>query len=524
MSKSAGRLRLAEILGILTRHELTKGLTPEKLRLILEDLGPTYVKFGQILSMRTDMLPEDFCEELAKLRTQVAPMPIEEVREVLAGACGASCSILFPLFDERALGSASIAQVHYAELPDGTPVAVKVQRIGIYETMSRDIVLLRRAAKLLNIASGMGEVFDFAKVIDELWKVAQEEMDFTIEAWNTEEFRRLNEGVAYASCPRIHPELSNEKVLVMEYIEGYEIEDRQALLAAGYDLREIGAKLAYNYLKQIVDDGFFHADPHPGNLRIRGGQIVYLDLGMMGRLSARDQKLLNKVLLAIPTRDVGTIKEVLLALGDVRGRLDHARLYADIDGFLNKYGSMDLGGLELAKVLQELMEVARTHRVAMPAGISMLGRGIATIEGVLARLSPEINLLEIAAGKVGGMPLQDIDWRKEIGSGLKSAVDNSRRLVEMPSLLSELIRMTTKGQASVNLELHNSPEFKNTLYAVAGDVIKGLLVAGLVIGSSLISTTAMEPTLLGIPALGAIGYITALVLTLKIFYDTWKKK
>lgn len=519
-----GRPRFREILGILTKHGLTKGLTPLKVRLVLEDLGPTYVKIGQLMSMRTDMIPDEYCEELAKLRTQVAPMRIEEVRSVIQSLCGMSCTELFPVFDERALGSASIAQVHYAELPDGSPVAVKIQRIGIYETMSKDIVLLRRAAKLLNLASGMAEVFDFTQILDELWKVAQEEMDFLIEARNTEEFRSLNSEVAFATCPKIYRNLSNSKVLVMEYIEGLEIEDREGLLAEGYDLNEIGIKLSDNYIKQIVEDGFFHADPHPGNIRIRDGKIVWIDLGMMGRLSARDQLLMNKVLLAIAAHDVGTIKDVLLALGDAHGRVEHSRLYSDIDDFLNKYGSMDLGGMDLAKVLKNLMDVARTHRISMPAGISMLARGIATMEGVMARTCPELNLLNIASARMAGSIFSSLDWRKEIGSGLSTAADSGRKLMEIPSLLNELIRMTTKGQSSVNLELHNSPDFKNTLYSVVSDMIKGLLVAALIVGSSLIATTEMRPQLLGIPALGFIGYLAALLFTGKIFYDTWKKK
>ena len=297
--RADNRHRLREILAVLARHGILRGLTPVKLRLIIQDLGPTFVKLGQILSMRQDMLPAEYCQELTLLRADVSPMPFGEVKEVVEAEYGVPMKSLFLSFEETPLGSASIAQVHAAVLRDGNEVAVKVQRPGVRDTMARDIVLLRRAAGILQRAGGIAGVIDFRMVLDEMWAVAQEEMDFLLEARHMDEFRDSNAGVAYVTCPRVEHRYTTSRALMMEYIDGIPIDDTDRLREEGYDLGEIGEKLAENYVRQILDEAFFHADPHPGNLRIRAGKIVFLDLGMMGRLSEKDRELLKTAVRAV---------------------------------------------------------------------------------------------------------------------------------------------------------------------------------------------------------------------------------
>lgn len=257
-SDGENKARLKEITEVLLRHEIVRGVTPEKLRRILEDLGPTYVKLGQILSMRSDMLPGAYCKELSRLRSSVAPMPFAQVKRIVEEAYGRRLGEIFSSFDERALGSASIAQVHAATLATGERVVVKVQRQGIYDTMSRDIALLHRAVRVLKY-TGASELVDFNKVLDEIWAVAQQEMNFLTEAANLEEFRQLSEEVAFVTCPKLYRAYTTTQVLVMEFIDGYGVDEKQRLLDAGYDLSEIGRKLADHYVKQVVDDGFFQS-------------------------------------------------------------------------------------------------------------------------------------------------------------------------------------------------------------------------------------------------------------------------
>lgn len=516
--------RLKEILQVLARHDIVKGMTPEKLRNIVEDLGPTFVKLGQIMSMRQDMLPAAYCRELSKLRTEVSPMPFDEVRQVIEEEYDTRLERVFASFDRQPLGAASIAQAHAAVLRDGSPVVVKVQRQGIRDVMARDIQLLRKAARILKAASSAGNALDFGVILNEMWAVAQQEMDFLIEARNAGEFYKLNQDVAYVTCPQIHSQVTTSRVLVMEYIEGFDLDQPDILTDNGYDLEEIGLKLADNYVKQIIDDGFFHADPHPGNLRIREGQIVFLDLGMMGRLSQRDKALFRQAVRAIAEHNVNALKDVLLTLGVHNGRINHTRLYGDIEDLLTQYGSMGLADMDLGRMLEEFLGLANSHGISMPEGVTMLTRGMLTIQGVLASLAPELNLVQIMANRMLGEAARDFDLLAELKDGGKTLAASGRKAVALPAQLSDLLGMTIKGQTKVNLELTGSDEPLAQVDRMVNKLVLALLSAALLVGSSLICTTDMKPKLLGIPMLGAFGFFIALILMGYLLVDTFRKK
>ena len=515
--------RLREILGILGRHKLTQGMTPEKLRATVEDLGPTFVKFGQIMSMRRDMLPAEYCEELAKLRTEVRPLAFAEVREVVEAEYGVPAGEVFASFEEKPIGSASIAQAHAAVLKEGRRVVVKVQRPGIREKMAQDVALLHRAASLLNLTE-MGDVVDLNMVLDEMWSVAQQEMDFLLEARNAEEFRARNRDVAFVGCPRIEHRYTTAKILVMEYVDGIQIDDVDVLRREEYDLREVGVKLADNYVKQVVEDGFFHADPHPGNIRIRGGKIVWIDLGMMGRLTARDQALFRDGVKAIVSGDVEKLKSVVLAIGIHSGRIDHARLYGDIDDFLSKYGKMDLGSMNLGQIIEELVNLAREHRISLPKGVSMLSRGVVTLEGVLADICPGVNLLEILAGRMAGEIQGEFDWQQELKGGARRLYESGRKAAGIPAQTADLLRMALKGQAKLNLEVIGSEQPLASLDRMVNRLVKCVLCAAMLLGSCLLCTTDMQPKLLDIPLVGLLGFAAALLMGIWVLWDMHKHK
>lgn len=518
------RNRLKEILRVLARHDIVKGMTPEKLRSIVEDLGPTFVKLGQIMSMRQDMLPAAYCRELSKLRTDVSPMPFDEVRQVIEEEYDTRLERIFSSFDKRPLGSASIAQAHAAALRDGSPVVVKVQRRGLRDVMARDIQLLRKAARILKVASSAGNALDFDVILNEMWAVAQQEMDFLMEARNADEFYKRNQDVAYVTCPQIHSQVTTSRVLVMEYIQGFALDQPEVLTDNGYDLEEIGLKLADNYVKQIIDDGFFHADPHPGNLRIREGQIVFLDLGMMGRLSQRDKALFRQAVRAIAEHDVSALKDALLTLGVHNGRINHTRLYGDIEDLLTQYGSMGLADMDLGRMLEEFLGLANSHGISMPEGVTMLTRGMLTIQGVLASLAPELNLVQIMANRMLGEAARDFDLMAELKDRGKTLAASGRKAAALPAQLSDLLSMTIKGQTKVNLELTGSDEPLEQVDRMVNKLVLALLSAALLVGSSLICTTDMKPKVLGIPMLGACGFFIALVLMGYLLVDTLRKK
>lgn len=416
--KESNGTRLREIISVIHKHQIARGVTPEKLRLILEDLGPTYIKLGQIMSMRSDIFPKKICDEFMRLRSEVTPMPFSEVREVIEHAYGTKLEDVFEEIQETPIGSASIAQVHKAKLKSGETVVVKVQRKGIYETMSRDIAFLHRAVKLMPPINMAGLV-DMNQVLDEMWVVAQDEMNFLAEAANMEEFARLNKNVAFVTSPMLYREYTTTQVLVMEYIDGIGVDEKEKLLEAGYDLDEIGSKMADNYVKQIMEDGFFHADPHPGNMRIRDGKIVWIDMGMMGRFSQRDQVLLGKVIKGVATNDVSLIVEAVLSLGDFHDKPDQKLLYSDIGDWLTKYGNANFGGLNMGTLMQDLMDIMKENRVSMPHSLTMLVRGLTTIEGVIAEIAPDINVVQVAATRMSGNRFSTSNMKEELHIGAK---------------------------------------------------------------------------------------------------------
>lgn len=508
--------RLREMTAVLHKYEITKGLTPEKLRMILEDLGPTFIKIGQIMSMHSDILPKRYCDELMRLRSDVKPMPFSEVSEVLEESYGCSWGAIFREINEKPLGSASIAQVHKAVLKDGSPVVIKVQRKGIYGIMARDIALLRKAVRLLPPVSIKGMV-DLDMVLGELWDVTREEMNFLTEAANMEEFARKNEGIAYVGFPVLYQEYTTIHVLVMEYIDGFNIDDKETLLANGYDLKEVGSRLADHYMKQVMEDGFFHADPHPGNLRVRDGKIIWIDMGMMGRLTERDREYIALAVRGVAVNDVGLIQEAVMALGEFKKNPDPSRLYEDISSLLTKYGTVDMGQIDVAEVMMDLMEVMKENGIIMPHGLTMLARGLTHMEGVLADIAPEINMVEIAAGRIKENIIRNFDWKKELKSGGKTLYRAVQRALDIPVLVSDAVQGYLKGQTKVNLDLHASPELARLLRRMVQNIVMGLWVMALLISSSIICTTDMKPKIWGIPALGAFGYVIAFGIVMYVF-------
>ena len=498
---------------VLKKYKITQGLTPEKLRLILQELGPTYIKLGQIMSLHSDILPKEYCEELMKLCSDVEPMPFEQVEEVLYESFGCKWNEIFSRIDKKPLGAASIAQVHYAVLKNGDEVVVKVQRKGIHDIMSRDITMLHKAVRLVPPVPIKG-IVDFDMVLDEMWAVAQEEMNFLTEASNMEEFARNNKDIVFVATPCLYREYTTSCVLVMEYIDGYRIDDKENLQKDGYDLNEIGSKLVDNYIKQVIEDGFFHADPHPGNVHIRDGKIVWMDMGMMGRLSERDKKEIGKAVTGIALNDIGMIQDAVLAVGDFRGEPDTARLYKDIRMLIDKYGNQEMGQIDVAVFMQELMEIMKTNKIALPHGFTMLARGLTQMEGVLADIAPSINMVEIAAARLKEQMWQDFDWKSELKNTGKTLYKSAHRAITLPQQLAHIIEEYERGQTRINLDMHSSDQLSGLLHRLVRNIVMGLWVMALLISSSIVCTTDMKPRILGIPALGVLGYLFAVIIVL----------
>ena len=515
--------RLKEILHIFHKHEIIRGVTPEKVRLIIEDLGPTFVKLGQIMSMHSEILPKEYCKELEKLRSDVKPMPFSQVKRVLENTYHRSLDEIFDSIEEEPIGAASIAQVHVAYLKGGEKVVLKVQREGVYEMMSKDMVLLHRGLRFFKNRSGFGTV-DFDEIIDEMWSVAQEEMNFMMEASNIDDFARFNEDILYIDCPKLYNEYTTPQVLVMEYIDGIGIDDSKRLEEEEYDLKEICSKLIENYLKQILDDGFFHADPHPGNLRIRDGKIIWIDMGMMGKLSARSRALLDDVVMGIAQGDINLIKDGLIAIGETTERVDHHQLYVDLDEIVTRYAMSDLGDVNLSQIIDAFFEAMARNKIKIPGTYTMLVRGLATIEGLVAQLSPQTDILSIAKMRMNANMWERLDIKKELKRSGRIMYRSLRKALDIPGVTSDLLHMFMKGQGRVNLDLHSTDDLDALLTRLIKDLVLGFIVAALLISASIICTTDMRPKILGIPALGAFAFFLAFALAIYLIWQQFTHK
>ena len=528
LQKEENSERFREIRNVLRKNQIVRGVSPEKLRVILEELGPTYIKLGQIMSLHSDILPKAYCDELLKLNSDVTPMPFEDVEDVLNQSYGQNWKELFQSIEEKPLGSASIAQVHRARLKNDEEVIIKVERKEIYDTMARDIGLMHRLVKLMPSVGDFKDLIDLDMVLDELWFVAQEEMDFLKEAAHMDEFARNNDSVKYVATPKVYHEYSTRHVLVMEYIDGYAIDAMEDLQKDGYDMDEVGAKYVNNFIKQVMDDGFFHADPHPGNVKIRNGKIVWIDMGMMGRLSEKDRRTMIKGVQGIAMHDISTVESAVLEIGEFRGKPDRKKLYQDLKKFIAEYGNTSMGGLDVAEAIEELVEIMKQNHIRLPHGVSMLCRGLTHVQGVLATISPDINMMQIAVNRYTEEFLKNVDWKNEAQKQVRVLYRSVGKGAELPGLMTDVLKEYLEGQSSLNINLHSSEELTNVISSAIRNLMIGLCVAALLVASSVICTTDMNPKVLGIPVLGFAGYAFAMVvsifLTVKYLWSKRKKK
>ena len=256
--------------------------------------------------------------------------------------------------------------------------------------MAKDIVLLKRAVSILQVFKTSSSILDFNAILDEMWNITKQEMDFMMEAEHIDEFKRLNSEDIFVDCPTVKHELTTARVLVMEYIDGHRIDEISKLKAQGYNVEELGIHLGKNYVKQIIEDGYFHADPHPGNIWIKNGKIIWLDLGMMGRLSSKERDALKKAVYALVQHDTYEMKNAILTLGTVQGKLNHIQLYEDIDNLMNRYSNANFQTLKLSELAHDIITVARRHKLSINPGLSMFARGVVTIESVLKICCPNV--------------------------------------------------------------------------------------------------------------------------------------
>lgn len=524
LSRKSRMRRLREIIKLMRKHRVQEGLSPDQLRSFLIDLGPSFIKIGQMLSLRSEILPQAYCDALSDLQKDCDPMPFEDTLAALEDVYGSRFHDIFRKIDPKPLGSASLAQVHKAELSNGDVVAVKVQRPGVRAVMAQDIDVMRSVAKHVSRFMKDTQMLDLRDVVEELWATFLEETDFMKEANNLREFAELNKDVVFISCPKPYMEYCTESVLVMEYIEGVSIRDTKRLKELGYDLDEIGLKVMDNYATQILEHGFFHADPHPGNLFVHEGKVVYLDLGIMGRLSVRERMGFSKIIEAVGAQNASDLKDALISFSVEHdlASIDHARLLAELDNVLKSYCSTNVADIDIGALLSDIMALTRQCKVTLPSSVTAVSRGIVTMEGSLAEYLANTNMIEIINGHIIRSKNAQEELETRIKTMLVSFDTSLRSMLKAAEYSGEMFRMLSRGQLKVNMEMLGSTEPLRKVSRIANRLAMSLVIAGLLVSGSLIISVDM-PRVFGLPILSFIEYVSAFVLFIWMAWDMFRK-
>ena len=526
------KTRGVEIMAVFAKHNFyANGFTPEELRTTLEDLGPTYVKIGQIMSSRVDMLPESYCRELEKLRQNVKELDPEIAKAVIEQETGKKISEIYQEFRDKPLGSASVGQAHYAVLKDGTQVVTKVQRPLIAEMMREDFVLLKKLGSLINMVSQTDDdseqMIDLVSVIDELEKVTNEELDFRVEAENTRFFKEnCIDDEEKISCPTVIDELTTERIFTMTFVDGYSIAKKDRLIEDGYDPEQIGSVILDNYIHQVLDVGTFHADPHQGNLMVSHGKPVWIDFGMIGRITDADVNMLQNLILSLIDRDLDKMVNTIMSMGATSPKTDRNKLMTDADTMFDKYMNVqNLNDLDLSTLLEEVTDLADKHHISLPGKYTMLVRSIATIEGVMEQLCPELNLFAQITDRLMERVKKNFDVQQELVAAGKDALEIGRKVSKMPELAYDVLNNVVKGRTKINFELTGYEEFLTGINLTVKNIVLALFACVLFIGSCLLSSADINPkTPDGQPLIAIAGIVFSIALAIYTIRRMGNKK
>jgi len=426
----------------------------ERLRLTLEELGPTFIKLGQIMSTRPDLLPPQIIKELERLQDSVPPFPIDEVRVIIEAELGERMENIYPVFVEQPIAAASIGQVHRARLLSGKDVVVKVQRPGIQQDIALDLGILRDIANFVDEKTRLGKLYSFSKMADEFETTLQNEMNFLTEGENAETFKQNflhDPGTRVPEISWIHTSM---RVLTMEEIKGISLKNLSALDEAGLDKSKIARNLASSLLHQILRDGFFHGDPHPGNIMVlQDNTIVFLDLGMVGRLSPQRKNQFLKMLMGITLKDSKLIVRAMIDLDAMADRINLKSLEKDIDRLRDEVLSVPLSQIKIGEVFNDVFHLAFTYNITIPSEFTMLAKSLVTLEGLVGQLDPELNVLEIAEPIAGKLVFKLFSPEK-IGKGILAGVMDYGNLIRSsPSAIVNFLAKLEHDDFTMHLAL-----------------------------------------------------------------------
>ena len=486
---------------------------PERLRLAMEELGPTFIKLGQLLSTRADIIPASFIKEFARLQDCVPSIPFPQIKEQIELELGVPVEERFLVLEEESIAAASIAQVHKARLISGEEVVVKVRRPGVTEAVETDIDILMDLAYLLERHMPGSDIYDPVGVVREFAYTIRREMDLFREGHAIEKIRDNFAGDPTLYFPQVYWEATAKAVLTIEYVRGIKVNDLAALEAAGLDRREIARRGAVAFLKMVLEDGFFHGDPHPGNVLIMPGNVIcLLDFGMIGRLDAGLKRYLTDVLSTVIRHDVDGLIQVIIGAGEMNEALNLRSLKKGLADFIDGYLEIPLKDIEVGRMLLEFIDLISTYRIKMHPDLTMLVKVLVIVEGMGRELDPQFDMVgHLRPFLEQALREQHSPGRmmREMAQGVEAYLGLIR---DMPREIKEVLNKVNRNKLRIDLEHRGLDRFSREMDRSANRLSLSLIIAALLIGSSIAMQTNRGPLLLGLPAFALFGYLCAGVI------------
>ena len=482
--------------------------TPVRARLALEELGPTFIKFGQILSMRPELIPPEYIEELKKLQDDVPSFSYAEASEEIKKELGSSIEKIFDSFDKEPIAAASISQVHHAML-NGEDVVVKVQRPKIESEIEADLDILFNLAHLISKHIPESNLYDPVGIVSEFAKSIRKELDFMIEARNADRFKRNFTGYAGVYVPPVYWEATSRRVLTLETIRGEKISDSIKDLESE-ERKKLADRIAKAYMKQIFVDGFFHADPHPGNIVIVDREVIaFMDFGIMGRVDEYMKEKLSKLFIAIIQKNKEHIVDELLDIGITGDETSIPEFRNDIGEIIDEYYGTELKQVNIPTMMNEVMKTAIKNRLKIPANFTLLIKTLVNIESLCQNLSSDFNFTETAKPFVESMVAERAQPKKVITKFVENLIELNESLTILPRRVNQILNKLQQGKLVIDLEHKGLNRFISELDAIASRISISLMISALIVGSSVIMLTGKGPLLFDYPMLGVVGYIAA---------------
>jgi ubiquinone biosynthesis protein len=495
------------------RSRLEKLSRAQRVRMACEELGPTYIKFGQILSTRPDLVPVDFIKELSKLQDNVPSSPFSEVSKIIESELGGRPEDIFDFFEKTPLASASIGQVYRATLKDGEAVAVKVQRPGIKKIIEVDLEIMLHLATLMEHHIEEMSLHQPVKIVEEFARTLEKEIDYTIEATNMERIARnfLNDLTIYV--PKVFRDTTTESVLTTEFVEGIKVSEIDRLEKAGLDRKLIIARGADIVLKQIIKHGFFHADPHPGNIFVLPDNVIcLLDFGMTGSVDRRTREDFIDLAESVVNRNESRATQVLLKLTYRDEDPDIRLLEKDVADFMGRHLHNSLKDIKIGKLLNNLLELAFQHRLRIPPDIFLMLKAFSTIEGVGLMLDPDFDMIQQAVPFIKEVKRARVSPQRITGDIFRLAIELFQFVENFPKDILSITRLIKQQKLSLNLEYKGLDKMLSTYDQISNRISFSIIIAALIIGSALVIMSKVPPLFYDISLIGIVGFLAAAIM------------